>query len=127
MKITIDEKEKRAETIDRKTGQTISAIAEAHYSDVKHRDLFYSKFGEDLCGFSGIWIWIADAAIAFDQALEELKGFGSYRYYIDWLDEYCEIIKQDSMLETKEWASIGNMDDWFKARAIKAIDGRVQG
>ena len=115
--------EKRAEKIDRKTGQTISGIAEAHYRDIKHNELFYNKFGEHFGGFSGIWIWLADAAVAFDRALEEIKGVGPHGYYIDWLDEYCDIIKRDSLLEGKEWARAGNMSEWFRVRASQAIDG----
>ena len=114
---------KKDKTIDRKTGQTISGIAESHYRDIEHDELFYNKFGEHLGGFSGIWIWLADAAIAFDRVLKEKKGNLAHGYYIDWLDEYCKMIKRDSVLEDREWACTGDMDEWFRVRAIQAIDG----
>ena len=118
-----NDKEKRAEMIDRKTGQTICAIADFHYSDIDHSELFEDKFGEDFGGFTSIWIWIADSAIAFDRALKELKGIGPHGFYTDWLRNYCEAIKRDSVLEDREWARTGDMDEWFKARAVQAIDG----
>ena len=71
------------ETIRIETGQTIAGLADYHYSGEGHAKKFEEKFEEYFCGFSNVWLWIRDAAIAFDDQLMEVKGNGPYSYYLD--------------------------------------------
>jgi len=103
------------------TGQTIAGLADYHYSADKHAQKFEEKFEEYFCGFSNVWLWIRDAAIAFDDQLLELLGEGPYNYYLDCLGKYAELISTESMKMNCETFYDTDWEQWFKKRAKIAI------
>ena len=123
-------KEKRAQELMMRIeiGQTIAGLADFHYSNQKHAIAFENKFEEYFEGFSNVWLWIRDAAIAFDNQLLKLLGEGPYVYYIENLGKYAELISLESMKMDSEAFCATDWDQWFDDKAKLAIrERRVEG
>lgn len=106
------------------TGQTIAGLADYHYSASKHAKEFEEKFEEYFCGFSNVWLWIRDAAIALDNQLLKLLGKGPYDYYLDYLGKYAELISLESMKMDPKTFCETDWNQWFKDKAQLAIRER---
>lgn len=108
------------EVISMECGETIAAICDRHYSDVDRASKFYDTEAENISGFTGVWLWLRDAAIVFDEAFyshwEEDEGD-----YIQAVFMYTDLIIDDSI---KNGVRQNSPDEkqWFMDRAIKSLD-----
>jgi len=117
-------KERKEPIMRIETGQTIAGLADYHYSAIEQAKEFEEKFEEYFCGFSNVWLWIRDSAIAFDNQLIKLLGNGPYDNYLDYLGKYAELISLESMKMEPETFCETNWEQWFNDKAEIAIRER---
>lgn len=93
--------------------ETAVAISEIFHRDIRYQ-AFYDQYGEQLSGFPGIWMYLVEAAIAFE------KETGP----VTWVDGYIEAIGEyvDLLLATRPDVVLANSDATLRQLAKQVVD-----